>query len=55
MGLQPKPPTTKGSGDWFTGDVWIDPILQPQGDSPLNIGAWRGFPLRARLAVSAVM
>jgi len=29
----------KGPSDWFTGDVWIDPIVQPQGDSPLNIGA----------------
>lgn len=33
------PSTTKGSADWFTGDVWIDPIVQPQGDSPVNIGA----------------
>ena len=39
MGLQPKPPTIKGPVDWFTGDVWIDPIVQPEGDSKLNIGA----------------
>ena len=39
MGVQPKPPTVKGPSDWFTGHVWIDPIVQPQGDSPLNIGA----------------
>jgi quercetin dioxygenase-like cupin family protein len=37
--VQPKPPTIKGPADWFTGDVWIDPIVQPQGDSLLNIGA----------------
>ena len=29
MGLQPRPPTIKGPADWFTGDVWIDPIVQP--------------------------
>src|SRR5438552_17060122 len=39
MGIQPKPPTMKGPADWFTGDVWIDPIVQPHGDSQLNIGA----------------
>ena len=39
MGVQPKPPTIKGPSDWFTGDVWIDPIVQPEGDVPLNIGA----------------
>jgi quercetin dioxygenase-like cupin family protein len=38
MGVQPKPPTTKGPADWFTGDVWIDAIAQPHGDSPINIG-----------------
>ena len=39
MGLQPKRPTMKGPADWFTGDVWIDSIVQPEGDSPLNVGA----------------
>jgi quercetin dioxygenase-like cupin family protein len=39
MGVQPKPPTTKGPADWFTGDVWIDPIVQPGGDSPVSIGS----------------
>ena len=39
MGLEPKPRTVKGPADWFTGDVWIDPIVQPQGDSQLNVGA----------------
>jgi quercetin dioxygenase-like cupin family protein len=29
----------KGPADWFTGDVYIDPIVQPEGDSTLNIGA----------------
>ncbi len=39
MGVQPKPPTIKGPADWFTGDVWIDPIVQPAAGSQLNIGA----------------
>ena len=39
MPVQPKPPTTKGPDDWFTGDVWLDPIVQPEAGSPLNIGA----------------
>jgi quercetin dioxygenase-like cupin family protein len=36
---QPRKPTIKGPGDWFTGDVWIDPIVQPDGHSQLNVGA----------------
>ena len=39
MGLRSKAPTVKGPADWFTGDVWIDSIVEPEGDSPLNIGA----------------
>ena len=38
MGIQPKPPTTKGPADRFTGDVWVDSIVQP-GDSPVNVAA----------------
>ena len=26
----PTRPTTKGPADWFTGDVWIDPIARGQ-------------------------
>jgi len=37
--VQPKPPSIKGPTEWFTGDVWIDPIVQPGGESSLNIGA----------------
>jgi quercetin dioxygenase-like cupin family protein len=37
--IEPKKPTIKGPADWFTGDVWIDSIVEPRGDSPLNIGA----------------
>ena len=39
MGLQPKQPTVKGPAEWFTGDVWIDSIVQPHDGSQLNIGA----------------
>jgi quercetin dioxygenase-like cupin family protein len=37
--VQPKAPTIKGPADWFTGEVWIDPIMEPQGESTLNIAA----------------
>jgi quercetin dioxygenase-like cupin family protein len=39
--VQPLPPkpTIKGPQDWFTGDVWIDPLVVPEGSSPLNVGA----------------
>ncbi len=36
MSIQPKPPTITGPDDWFTGDVWIDPIVQPDGESQLT-------------------
>jgi quercetin dioxygenase-like cupin family protein len=39
MGIQDKASTVKGPAEWFTGDVWIDPIVQPDGNSTLNIGA----------------
>jgi quercetin dioxygenase-like cupin family protein len=29
-------PTTKGPGDWFTGDVYIDAIAAPTGPSRLG-------------------
>jgi quercetin dioxygenase-like cupin family protein len=28
--------TTKGSGDWFTGDVYVDPLAAPSGTSRLS-------------------
>jgi quercetin dioxygenase-like cupin family protein len=34
-----KQPTVKGPEDWFTGDVWIDTIVQGQSTSPLSIAA----------------
>jgi quercetin dioxygenase-like cupin family protein len=35
----PKQPTTKGPAEYFTGDVWIDPVTQGEPPSKLNIGA----------------
>ena len=37
MEVQAKPPTTKGPTDWFTGDVYVDPIAQNQGPSPMSV------------------
>jgi len=47
MGIQRKPPSIKGPADWFTGDVWIDPVVQPHGDSQVHVTAdgqehWHG-------------
>ena len=39
MQPQPKKPTVKGPQDWFTGDVWIDPIVQPEGNSQVSVSA----------------
>ncbi len=39
MGVLPKKPSVKGPAEWFTGDLWIDPIVQPHDHSPLNVGA----------------
>jgi quercetin dioxygenase-like cupin family protein len=35
VNLQPKPPTTKGPAEWFTGDVWIDSIAR--GEEPSRV------------------
>jgi len=44
MGLQAKKPTTKGPADWFTGDVWIDSIVEADDQSPVNVVAVRFAP-----------
>ncbi len=44
MDVRPKKPTVKGPADWFTGDVWIDGIVEPEGDSTVNIGAVHFIP-----------
>jgi quercetin dioxygenase-like cupin family protein len=37
--LQDRQPTVSGPADWFTGDVYIDPIAQGQGETPMSVGA----------------
>jgi len=39
MGIQKRKPTVKGPGEWFAGDVWIDGIVEPGGDSMVSIAA----------------
>jgi quercetin dioxygenase-like cupin family protein len=36
---QPKQPTVKGPADWFTGDVWIEPLATPGDVSHLTLGS----------------
>jgi len=37
MEIQPRKPTFTGPADWFTGDVWIDPIAQGREPSRLAV------------------
>jgi quercetin dioxygenase-like cupin family protein len=39
MEIERKQPTAKGPTDWFTGEVWIDAIVQPRDPSQLNVAA----------------
>jgi quercetin dioxygenase-like cupin family protein len=39
MEVQPKKSSVKGPSDWFTGDVWIDPIAQGEPPSRVSVGA----------------
>lgn len=39
MEKKQKPPSMKGPEQWFTGDVWIDPIAQGEGDSQVSVAA----------------
>ena len=39
MELVPRKPSVKGPAEWFTGDVWIDPIAQGQEPSRLSVAA----------------
>ncbi len=44
MDIEPLRSTAKGPAEWFTGDVWIDGIVQPSEDSPLNVAAVHFHP-----------
>ena len=37
MEIQPKKPSFKGPADWFTGEVWIDPLAQGREPSRLAV------------------
>lgn len=39
MELRPKQPSVKGPADWFTGDVWLDPIARGEPPSHLGVAA----------------
>ena len=39
MKVEPTQPTVKGPADWFTGDVWIDAIVQPHEPSHVSAAA----------------
>ena len=44
MEIKPKPPTAKGPAEWFTGDVWMDSLVQPHDDSVVNVAAVHFHP-----------
>jgi quercetin dioxygenase-like cupin family protein len=39
MEILPKQPSTKGPTEWFSGDVWIDPIARGDGLSRIRVSA----------------
>ena len=39
MSIDDKQPTTKGPAEWFTGEVWIDPLVLAHDDWPVIISA----------------
>ena len=36
---KPRKPTNPGPENWFTGEVWIDPIAAGHGPAPLSLGS----------------
>ena len=38
MRINPKPPSIKGSAEWFTGDVYIDLIARGEEPSRIQVG-----------------
>jgi quercetin dioxygenase-like cupin family protein len=44
VGIQPKKPTSKGPAEWFTGDVWIDRIVEPFDHVQINVGSVHSTP-----------
>ena len=44
MEIRPKQPSNKGPAEWFTGDVWVDPIASGQEPSRIRVSAVRFTP-----------
>ena len=44
MQIVPRPPSMKGPAQWFTGDVYIDPIARGEEPSRLQVNAVRFTP-----------
>ncbi|MGY3128796.1 quercetin dioxygenase-like cupin family protein [Agrococcus sp. UYP33] len=55
MQIQPQQPTVKNPPEWFTGDVWLDPVASPQQEgqrmsaglvrfAPCARTAWHSHP-----------
>jgi quercetin dioxygenase-like cupin family protein len=42
--IQPKQPTAKGPAEWFTGDVFLDPIARGEEPSRVRVSAVRFTP-----------
>jgi quercetin dioxygenase-like cupin family protein len=39
MELRDTQPTVKGPAEWFTGDVWLDPVASSHAESRLTVAA----------------
>jgi quercetin dioxygenase-like cupin family protein len=50
MNIEPKPATTVGSADWFTGAVYVDPIAVPKDEDQRMIVSRVRFTPGARTA-----
>ena len=44
MPVEPRPATTKGPSEWFTGDVYIDGLVRATEPSRVNVSAVRFMP-----------
>ena len=44
MPIEPKQPTAQGPAEWFTGDVYLDPLVQAQEPSRVSVAAVRFTP-----------
>lgn len=62
MRILPTTPTVKNPPEWFTGDVWLDPVVSPQDEgqrlsaglvrfSPGARTAWHSHPLGQTLRI----